>query len=78
MNPHWLLSGSAMLLAVTVESVQLMRNARRKRRAHELRARAIAAQGCRTSVALPVGHDPIATCDSDTTLSMKQHVRTSD
>lgn len=47
---HWLLLGAVMLLLVAAEGAQIVRNGRRKRRAHVLRTRAIAAQGCRTNL----------------------------
>jgi len=74
MNLHWLVLGTVTILAVAAESVQLMRNARRKRRAHELRTRAIAAQGCRTSGSSSLVNDTMPTCDEDTSLYMRQHV----
>ena len=44
MNLPWLLSGTIAMLSVTAKGAQLIRNARRKRRAHTLRTRAIAAR----------------------------------
>lgn len=53
MNLPWLLLGIATLLAVVAESIQVIRTARCKRRAHELRTRAIEAQGCRAPSSRP-------------------------
>ena len=44
MHVYWLMLGTVMILGIAAEGVQIVRNGRRKRRAHELRLRAMAAQ----------------------------------
>jgi hypothetical protein len=48
-NLHWLLWGTLTMLIVAAEGALIIQNGRRKRCAHILRTRAIAAQGCRAS-----------------------------